>query len=325
MLAVFRVDDQLAFVQEFVGDHDGLVEIAARVAPQVEDEFGGALRTQRIQRCLHLVEGRPCELSQLDVTDAVGNAERRFYAFDRNLVANDVDAHQVGDTLASQPEVYGRAARAAQFLHHVALREFLPRDERVIDLDNAVARLDAGLVARALRDDVQHDHRVGRHVEDHADAVEFAFERFVDFLHLRCRNIDRVGIELLDQQRDDVLGKRIHGYRIDILVLDERKRIGEFVGGQRHLAEHPFDLRSGAVAAHVLPQQQPQHNTRCQQQREEDGVFRVLIHLRVIRRPAAGLFLRFFLVLERIRQTDAQQRTGLHVEVLRPVVVELET
>ena len=36
--------------------------------------FGGALRTQRIQRCLHLVEGRPCELSQLDVTDAVGNA-----------------------------------------------------------------------------------------------------------------------------------------------------------------------------------------------------------------------------------------------------------
>ena len=59
-------------------------------------EFGGALRTQRIQRCLHLVEGRPCELSQLDVTDAVGNAERRFYAFDRNLVANDVDAHQVG-------------------------------------------------------------------------------------------------------------------------------------------------------------------------------------------------------------------------------------
>ena len=76
MLAVFRVDDQLVFVQEFVGDHDGLVEIAARVAPQVEDEFGGALRTQRIQRCLHLVEGRPCELSQLDVTDAVGNAER---------------------------------------------------------------------------------------------------------------------------------------------------------------------------------------------------------------------------------------------------------
>ena len=47
----------MVFVQEFVGDHDGLVEIAARVAPQVEDEFGGALRTQRIQRCLHLVEG----------------------------------------------------------------------------------------------------------------------------------------------------------------------------------------------------------------------------------------------------------------------------
>lgn len=90
-------------------------------------------------------------------------------------------------------------------------------------------------------------------------------------------------------------------------------------------AEHALDLRSGAVAAHVLPQQQPQHNTRCQQQREEDGVFRVLIHLRVIRRPAAGLFLRFFLVLERIRQADAQQRAGLHVEVLRPVVVKLET
>ena len=226
MLAVFRVDDQLVFVQEFVGDHDGLVEVAARVAPQVEDKFGNALRTQRIQRCLHLIEGRPGELSQLDVTDAVGNAERRFDTLDRNLVAHDVDAHQVGDTLASQPEVHGRAARAAQFLHHIALRDFLPRDERVVDLDDTVAGLDPGLVAWALRDDVQHDHRVGRHVEDHADAVEFAFERFVDLLHLRCRNIDRVGIELLDQQRDDVLGKRIHRHRIDILILDQRKRIG---------------------------------------------------------------------------------------------------
>ena len=290
-MAVLGIDDQLLLVQEFVGDQNRLIEIAARIAPEVEDQFGDAFRPQRSQRLLHLRGGGAGELPQFDVTDAVGDAECRFDALDRNLVAYDIDADQLTDSLPSESEVHCRAARTAQFLHHVALRNLLSRHERVVDLDDAVAGLDSGLVARSLRDDVQHDHRVGGHVEDHADAVELALQRFVQLLHLGSRNVDRMRIQLLDQQRYDMFGQRIHRHRIDILVLDQRERVGQFVGRQGHLPEHAFDLRSGAVAAHVLSQQQAQYDARCQQQREEDGVFRIFVHCRSpdARHAAVGL------------------------------------
>ena len=291
VMAVLSIDDQLLLVQEFVGDQNRLIEIAARIAPEVEDQFGDAFRPQRSQRLLHLRGGGAGELPQFDVTDAVGDAECRFDALDRNLVAYDIDADQLADSLPSESEVHCRAARTAQFLHHVALRNLLSRHERVVDLDDAVAGLDSGLVARSLRDDVQHDHRVGGHVEDHADAVELALQRFVQLLHLGSRNVDRMRIQLLDQQRYDMFGQRIHRHRIDILVLDQRERVSQFVGRQGHLPEHAFDLRSGAVAAHVLSQQQAQYDARCQQQREEDGVFRIFVHCRspAARHAAVGL------------------------------------
>ena len=73
-----------------------------------------------------------------------------------------------------------------------------------------------------LRDDVQHDHRVGGHVEYHADAVEFAVERFVDFGHLRGGDVDRVGVEFRNDDGQRPFDERIDGHRVDVLRLDER-------------------------------------------------------------------------------------------------------
>ena len=86
-----------------------------------------------------------------------------------------------------------------------------------------------------------------------------------------------MGVQLLDQHRNDVFGERVHRHRVDILVLDQRERIGEFVVGQRHAAEHALELRRGGVAAQILAQNEAQNDSRGQQQREEDGVFRVFV------------------------------------------------
>ena len=276
--AVLGVDDQLALVQKLVGHGDRLIEEPAGIAPQVENQFRHPFGAQRRQRLAEFVESGPRELPQLDVPHAVGDAEGRFDAPDGNDAAHDLDLDQIGDALPFETETDRRAARSAQHFDDVVLGNLTPGDKRIADLDNAVPGLDAGLVARALRNDVQHDDRVGGHVEDHADAVELPFERFVQSLHFRGGDIDRMGVQLLDQHRNDVFGERVHRHRVDILVLDQRERIGEFVVGQRHAAEHALELRRGGVAAQILAQNEAQNDSRGQQQREEDGVFRVFVH-----------------------------------------------
>ena len=332
VVTVFGIDDQLALVQELVGHGDRLVEKSARVAPQVEDQLRHTLGAQRGECPVELVERTAGKLSQLDVPYAVGDAESRFDTLDRNHAAHDIDLDQVGDTLPFEAQVNRRTARTAQFLDDIVLGNLAPGDKRIVDLDDPVAGLDPGLVARALGNDIQHDDRVGSHVKDHTDTVELPFEGFVQSLHLRNGDIDRVGIELLDQHRDDVLGQRIHRHRIDILVLDQRERIGEFVVGQRHAAEHALELRGRGIAAQILAQQQAQNHPRGQQQREEDGMFRVFIHhIMAFRTPVPYLIFRndirssgFRLVLEGVRQAHAQQCTDLHIGILRPVVIKLE-
>ena len=80
--------------------------------------------------------------------------------------------------------------------------------------------------------------------------------------HFRGGDIDRMGVQFLDQHRNDVFGERVHRHRVDILVLDQRERIGEFVVGQRHAAEHALELRRGGVAAQILARTRPRTTPR---------------------------------------------------------------
>ena len=265
-------------MQELVGHEDRLVEVAARVAAQVEDQPVDPLGTQLRQGLQQLLVGRPRELSQLDVARRAADAEGRLDAADRNDAAHDLHLDQIGDVLPPEAQPHGRSARSAQPLDDLVLRNAAARHERVVDLDDAVPGLDAGLVARSLRDDVEHDDRIGGHVEDHADAVELPFEGFVQRLHLRGGDIDRMGVKLLDQQRNDMLGERVHRHGVDVLVLDERKRIGQFVRRQRQTADHALELRRRAVAAQILSQQQAGDHARGQQQGKKHRVFGISVH-----------------------------------------------
>ncbi|MCD7794104.1 MAG: hypothetical protein LUH46_04440, partial [Alistipes sp.] len=66
---------------------------------------------------------------------------------------------------------------------------------------------------------------------------------------------------------------------------------GLLVGGMGILRVIAFYVGWGGVAAHILPQQQAQYDARCQQQREENGVFRIFVHCRspAARHAAVGL------------------------------------
>ena len=222
VVAVFGIDDQFVGGQELVGDGDRLVEEPARIAPQVEDQFAHSLRAERRERFEQFGVRGAGELVQFDEGDVAGEHQCRREAADRDLVAHDRHLHQFVDAAPFEAQPHLRAAFAAQPAHDLALGDLLSGHQRIVDAHDAVARHDARLVARPRRNDVQHDHRVGGHVEYHADAVEFAVERFVDFGHLRGGDVDRVGVEFRNDDGQRPFDERIDGHRVDVLRLDER-------------------------------------------------------------------------------------------------------
>ena len=187
--------------------------------------------------------------------------------------------HLAVDPLPLQTETNGSAARTAQPSDDAVLRNAAPGDQRIVDLHDAVAGPHARLVARTPRDDIEDDDRVGGHVEHHADAVELALQRLVHGGHLLGRHIDRMGIELADEQRDDMLRERIHRYRIDVAALDERKGLRELVVGLREpFHQQVAQLRPGRVAAHIDAEKRPRGHAEGQHQRKEYGPFGIVVH-----------------------------------------------
>lgn len=208
-VTVLGIYYQVALGQEFIGYEYGLVEISSRVPAQVEDEFCHALAAQRRYGAHQFGIRRAGELRKLYVSDMVGDHERGLDALQRNGVAHDRHVHKVGDTLTFERELHLCTAAAAQAVYDFVLRDLAAGHDRVVDADYAVAGTHPGLVARTRRNDVQDDNRVGSHVEDNADAVELAFERFVHLLHLRSGDIDRMRVEFLHDDRHHVLDNRV--------------------------------------------------------------------------------------------------------------------
>ena len=279
MVAILGIDDQVACGQEFVGQPDRLIEVAARITAQVEDQLVHALPPQRVQGVGELAVCGLGELRELDETDVVADDEGRFDAAQGNHVAHDLHLHRLPDALPSERETHFRAARPPQPPDDPLLRNPLSGYQRVVDAQDAVAGPHARAVARPRRDDVEHDHRIGSHIEYHADAVELPFERLVHALHLRRGNVGRVGIELRNQQGDHPFGERVHRDRIDPFALDQGHRVGELVGRQAQPLQYVPHAGFQAVAAQELAQQQPGDDARCQQQGKEDGTAGVAVHV----------------------------------------------
>ena len=264
-------------MQEFVGNKNRLVEVSARIAPQIEEQLIHPLGLEAQQRLRQFRMRRAGKLAEFDVSDAVGQHEGGLDALDRHGAAHHLDLDRIGNAVAVQGQLHAAVTRAAQTADDLLLGNLLSGHEGVVDAHDAVTGSHAGLVARPRGDDVDHRHGIGQHVEDHANAVELPLEGFVDRLHLGGGDVDRMRIKLLDEQRKDGFGQRIKRNGVDILLLDECERVVEFVFGQRHARHRLLQLRLDAVAPQEAAEKQAEGHARSQNQWKENGTFRIQV------------------------------------------------
>ena len=88
-------DDDLALLEKLVGDIDGLVEQAAGVVAQIEDEaVQGAGGLEVVERVAHLAAGGLHEVGDVDVADAGLEQEGDIDGVAGNLVAHQVEGER---------------------------------------------------------------------------------------------------------------------------------------------------------------------------------------------------------------------------------------
>ena len=218
-MAILGIDDHSLCGQQLVGNQNRLIEESARVAAQVEDQLVHTLGTQEDDRAQHLGIGVLGEGRQTNVADVVGQHKCRIDALQRNGIARNCHIDSIFDRQSFECQSHLATTRSAQHLHDAVLRHALTCHVAVVDAQYSVAILHTRLLAGSRGHYIEHDDRVGGHIEDHTDAVELTLERLVHRLHILGGDIDRVGVELLHQQWQNLLGDRIHIERVDILVL----------------------------------------------------------------------------------------------------------
>jgi hypothetical protein len=170
--------DQRAAVDEDVRDAHRLVEQTARVVAQVEDPALRALAPQLLHAAPHLRRHFLRELLQPQVADVAGE-HARLDVGDADDVAHQI-VRGVGVDAGARDGHRDLGLRvAAQPVHRLGQRQVDGR--LVIDLDDVIARLEAGAGRRGVAGD-QADHRqhvlvgllVLAHADDDADAAELA-------------------------------------------------------------------------------------------------------------------------------------------------------
>ena len=134
---------------------------------------------------------------------------------DRNYTTGYGDWHQLFDANSLNAQFDLASTRSAQPFHHFVLRYFDSGYHRVIDFDDTVTSQYTGFCTGTGVNHIEYDYRIGGHVEHYANAIEFAVERFVHSCHIFGWDIDRMGIEFIENQgnclfRDGVERDGIH-------------------------------------------------------------------------------------------------------------------
>ena len=210
--------------------------------------------------------------------DHVGGVD----AVDRNDAPCNGDRHQVFDSDTLDTQLYFTAARAPKPFHHFVLPHLHARYYRVVDRDDAVSAQHADLRTRTRIDDVEHDDRIGGHVEHHADPVEFSVERFVHLCHILGRDINRMRVEFFQDERNCLLGDRIHRDGVYVAVLDQGKEHVEFAAARSDQITAARHRR--CIFEYDASQQDPDSDGDCHDGRQDQGEFIVFIHVVAILR-----------------------------------------
>ena len=275
-VTILRINDHFAFRKKLPRYQNRLVEQSPRIAAHVEDQFFHTLLLQPSDRFGQFFMSIHRELLELDIprfgTDHVGGDD----AFDRNGVAGHDERNQILYARPLDTERHLAAARPAQPFHDAVLRHLNAGHHGIVHRHDAVPGLYSGLGARPRVDHVQHDHRIGRHIENDPDPVEFPFDALLRPRQILSRQVRGMGIQLIEDQRNDPFGQRIDRNRVHVLRPDQRQQPIDLVAARSRQGGPPDDRTTRAK--NQAAQKNPRHQRTGYDRRQNNGEFTVFIH-----------------------------------------------
>ena len=201
--------------QKFVGHLDRLVERAARVITDIEEQPLHAFRRQFLESGLHLAIGVLTEIAHLDIAGRRVEHEMRRHGENVHFVANHAQRNQLGVAAAADFDLDRSPLLAAQLLHGLLGRPAL------------------GLFAVNLRDDIA--------------AANTFFGRRRSFEHALRRNLT---VDRRDGDAEAVIAPFLTLTHRGVLFWVEEARMRIERG--EHAADGPVDETVGIGVRHVV-------------------------------------------------------------------------
>ena len=232
-LAVGRDDDRVGR-QERRRDRDRALEQAARVVAQVEDEAlqVRVLLVQVLQLVDEILDGAILELA--DTQPRVARLDHLGAdALGADLLADDVDREGAPLALAEDGQHDLGVRLAAHALDGLVDRQAL--DQRVVDLGDEVAALQAGAKRGRAFDRADDLDQAVFHAHLDADADEAAGRGLAEFLEGLLVEVLRMRVEAGDHAADRVADELLLVDRLDVVALDhaeDRRELLKLFDGQ---------------------------------------------------------------------------------------------
>ena len=217
--AAFLVDNELAALEELVGEGAGDVEEAAGVATEVEDEGLHALLLETAAGFVEFTDGGAGEAREADVADGGVGHEPGVDGVDGYAVAGDFEV--VDGSLAEDVEVDDGAFLAAEVIEYELVVDTVAGGGLAVDADNFVAYHEAHLLGGTAVDDGLDDDGVGDDLEGDADAFEVAVEALVGAFDVAGGDVDAVGVECTEHGVDGLGGEEVHVGGGGVVAVDE--------------------------------------------------------------------------------------------------------
>lgn len=176
-VAAFGRDDEAAGGEELVGDGDGGIEHTAAIATEVEDKASHTLTFEFGEGSLDLVGGRLAELGKADIARRGVDHASIGDGRGEDHIAADREGEGFRPAKTEDRELDRSALGAADQLDDIGVVHLDARDLLAVDSEDTVAREDARIGRRAIRQNLSHSNRVVEEMEDDAGALEITLER----------------------------------------------------------------------------------------------------------------------------------------------------
>ena len=173
------INDEIALLQELVGNLSRSLQITATIILKVEDKVFHSLLFQRIHRYCYLFMTGKTETSQSDVSDAWTNHISRIHRSYRNLIALHLKDELILDATAHDGKVHRGSLRTTKALHDFLLAHLDARNGSIVYSHDAVAGDDSHLLRWSVRNRLDNEQRIIYHVKLHANAIKTAVQRLV--------------------------------------------------------------------------------------------------------------------------------------------------